>query len=600
MILRNFRSDFSILKTFTRKEEDGVVPVPVPDHIKLTYFVDGCPAGFTAERNGSVCTNCSVSEDGNTLLVHLKLSESNIGTGLLKEHTVEYFPDDTFPGGSRQIHSIKATDIKLWNGTGEEGSQSVDVALLSSFMEGLSAYGIACRHGFTGTEQEWLDSLNRVILKTTWAELVTMRDGGNLIPGQEYRLTDYRCTTLQDGTRTAGHSFDIILMADSPGSLNENARAVLHDGDEYFAGCNLAAWKLMYCLDNDRERFGWADTEKGRGVIYRMIDEHGNDCPYDFKNILFRRYKITDCPLSSTLVGRYVHKGSQYVTVDETDPVFAYTFCWLDESGSARDYSIVGNTMPNKEGQYTGVYGNVIAPLSSYLSTYPENPTRLSFSLNNVCFVSDYQTTTGPSYGCYSNLIAANCHSMTFANNCHGNRVQENNYNAVFGNGFKFNTVGKDSHDNIFGNAFTSNSIGSGCSGNVFGYSYSYNKIGDNCYNNILGYGYFSNIIENTCHGLVLGNNFSSNTFGTNCYNITTKDSDGTLYNYFKYNLFEAGCCSLTIKSQASGTSNVSYYHFCAGVSGHIECTRGRSFETKVAVNSDGKVKQYCEADLIL
>jgi hypothetical protein len=25
----------------------------------------------------------------------------------------------------------------------------------------------------------------------------------------------------------------------------------------------------------------------GRGIIYRMIDEFGNDLPYDFKNILY-------------------------------------------------------------------------------------------------------------------------------------------------------------------------------------------------------------------------------------------------------------------------------------------------------------------------
>jgi hypothetical protein len=28
-------------------------------------------------------------------------------------------------------------------------------------------------------------------------------------------------------------------------------------------------------------------NESGKGVIYRMIDEFGNDCPYDFKNVLY-------------------------------------------------------------------------------------------------------------------------------------------------------------------------------------------------------------------------------------------------------------------------------------------------------------------------
>lgn len=30
-----------------------------------------------------------------------------------------------------------------------------------------------------------------------------------------------------------------------------------------------------------------APQEEGKGVIYRMIDEHNNDCPYDFKNLQF-------------------------------------------------------------------------------------------------------------------------------------------------------------------------------------------------------------------------------------------------------------------------------------------------------------------------
>ena len=50
---------------------------------------------------------------------------------------------------------------------------------------------------------------------------------------------------------------------------------------------------MKYCLDNDTTRFAWADTAGGKGVIYRMTDEHGNECPYDFKNVQFKRYRRT-------------------------------------------------------------------------------------------------------------------------------------------------------------------------------------------------------------------------------------------------------------------------------------------------------------------
>ena len=48
---------------------------------------------------------------------------------------------------------------------------------------------------------------------------------------------------------------------------------------------NIPAWELKYCLDNDTERFAWADDEQGKGIIYYMKDEWNNECPYDFKNI---------------------------------------------------------------------------------------------------------------------------------------------------------------------------------------------------------------------------------------------------------------------------------------------------------------------------
>lgn len=55
----------------------------------------------------------------------------------------------------------------------------------------------------------------------------------------------------------------------------------------YFNDCKLNSWELKYCFSNDTDRFDWADSEKGKGVIYYMKDEWGNECPYDFKNIKF-------------------------------------------------------------------------------------------------------------------------------------------------------------------------------------------------------------------------------------------------------------------------------------------------------------------------
>ena len=131
------------------------------------------------------------------------------------------------------------------------------------------------------------------MVNITYADLIELRNNACLIPGMQYRITDYVTTTKQEDTKSAGHQFDIIVTADSENTLNEKARAIQHDGDTYFSDSNLAAWEIWYSLDNDTERFAWADTTNGKGVIYRMIDEFGNDCPYDFKNIMFKRYTVS-------------------------------------------------------------------------------------------------------------------------------------------------------------------------------------------------------------------------------------------------------------------------------------------------------------------
>ena len=137
-------------------------------------------------------------------------------------------------------------------------------------------------------------------VKATYEEMTEMRDQGKLIPGQYYQITDYVTTvsTTPDPNtgmvmvRSAGNQFDILVRADSATVLNEQAWAVQHDGNTYFQNAHLEAWQLKYTLDNDANRYDWADTEQGKGVIYEMQDEWGNRLPYDFKNVQFLRFPI--------------------------------------------------------------------------------------------------------------------------------------------------------------------------------------------------------------------------------------------------------------------------------------------------------------------
>lgn len=153
--------------------------------------------------------------------------------------------------------------------------------------DGMSAYELAVFRGLTLNESEWLDKSGELLIPITHAELKGLKESGYLIEGVKYRITDYETTSSTSNTECAGHAFDLIVEALSASELSEEAKVCRskRDTEGYFANCKLSAWDVKYCLDNDASRFGWADEENGKGVIYYMKDERGNECPYDFKNI---------------------------------------------------------------------------------------------------------------------------------------------------------------------------------------------------------------------------------------------------------------------------------------------------------------------------
>jgi hypothetical protein len=97
------------------------------------------------------------------------------------------------------------------------------------------------------------------MIPITYSNLKTERDNGRLIPGMKYRITDYVTQCYYTAT-SSEHPFDIVVTAIDNHTLDENARAMLHDGDEYFANCDLSKWEIKYTLDADPNRFEWAKS----------------------------------------------------------------------------------------------------------------------------------------------------------------------------------------------------------------------------------------------------------------------------------------------------------------------------------------------------
>ena len=319
------------------------------------------------------------------------------------------------------------------------------------------------------------------LVEITYSELKALRDEENLTPGIQYRITDYVTKTAQDDTQSANHQFDIIVVADSANKLNENARAIVHSGDTYFstAGCKLESWELKYCIDNDTTRFAWADNTNGKGVIYWMKDEWNNECPYDFKNIQFKRYKIEECEKSPDLVGLYSIADAYEITVDTSETYWCYTFSMINLIDDCiDDVSVYQTKYPSDEVFSYLTHDNVFR---EYIDTYSDSDIQLMVLPNNVmvtdtdiCSIED-DYSYGEFYGFYSNTFGNDVYNNTFGNECGRN---------TFGNSFSANTFGNYVKNNTFGNAVYQNTFGNYCS---------YNTFGNNCYRNTFG-NYCNNI----------------------------------------------------------------------------------------------------------
>ncbi len=221
-------------------------------------------------------------------------------------------------------------------------------------------------------------------VQTTHAELVALCDTGNLVPGTWYRITDYQFTTTQNDISSKGHRFDILVRADTQGSLCETAYAARHVGDTYFPeNTKFEAWELKYCIRNDRSRFGWADEENGKGVVYFMMDEFGNEAHFDFKNAEVEVY----------FEGTPIARG--------------YVF------GRDSDLSLTGNIKRCKIGACRVFSGGMdIAP--NIITGQSSGITIGNYS--HWCLI-DNGTSARIGYNCNS-IILISCSSITIEDNC--------------------------------------------------------------------------------------------------------------------------------------------------------------------------------------
>lgn len=351
----------------------------------------------------------------------------------VKFYRVSQKPTNLEPADKGSIYFIPNDGIYLYNGVS------------------LEAYSLG----------ESVDSLP-FCLSITYSELKAKRDAGQLVPGMQYRIVDYvTLTKVSDAYTSAGHQFDIIVTADSTNTLNENARAVQHEGDTYFANSNLAVWELKYKLDNDNT-YVWVD-DSCKGVIYEMTDEFGNTLHYDFKNILQPRFYLTNT--GSDITNNKYFGWNGHGNADTSNYIWCYTFA--RESDLTQDLSLNGAvkniTLPTLY-EYSGVY-------------YP----------NDIVFLHQD-----------AEIIAVNWENISFGDVCYNITIDANCSNISLGNNDRNIIIGSSNTGVSILNNCNTAIIGSGC------YDY---QIASNCSNFKINYGCFSFTIGNECNGFEVGTN---------------------------------------------------------------------------------------------
>ena len=177
------------------------------------------------------------------------------------------------------------------SGLGVEGIKST-VKDLESDVNTLQE-NVGLRDDVINEHGKILDSLTKPTY-TTYAKLKELVVGKKLNVLSTYIITDYlpvlSSTYSQTAQSTDKSQFALMLIANTNSTFFHECLAVdlAKDNQSNLSIANVRNLKILYDFNNDKNKYDWIADGIGNGVIYRMIDEYGNDCPYDFYNIKFK------------------------------------------------------------------------------------------------------------------------------------------------------------------------------------------------------------------------------------------------------------------------------------------------------------------------
>ena len=418
----------------------------------------------------------------------------------------------------------------------------------------------------------------------------------------KYRLDNVQWSK-QAGTYVTeednGYTFRVIgdiTLSGHTYKLLQGFGMYVEDWSDYALMETVAEGEQIICYYGDPEEFdpeepevvGTASgieevTEAGKGTITWMKDEHGNECPYDFKNVQFKRWMTTDSVSGREgLGGKYMvadpDNCPQGLSVEDAeDFIWAYTFSSDNSGGDQTDFSLGGHN----------VHDNVFKPYGDLLPNnvmFGGNNYGNSFGLN--CYYNSWGNY------CYYNSWGNYFYYNSWGNNCNNNSWGNGCNNNSWGDDCANNSWGNDCYNNSWGNSCQSNSWGNGCFNNSWGNGCNSNSWGNGCNNNSWGNDCDNNSWGNSNRYNSWGNNCYNNSWGNNCYN----NSWGN--NVTQSTLFEG------VQYTQITTENVKNVQVLNGVAGTssskltLTFAANKTYTQVAAKTSAGALKIYIPGDL--
>lgn len=279
MKYQNFKSDFSSVHQFFRKDGDTNNQVAVPGHVRLRFFTEERLNVFVAERDGDQMIGCSLSEDGMTLTASVPLSRICLGKGELFCEIAEITPDPDFPEQERIEVTPIRLGVTLWPGKSDDSLEvSADIV-----------FGVVCPGAVRyDTTQNLADAqksracANIGALRTIPDASVSTRKiaNGAVI---EKKIADGAVTKQKLANNIAG-IVDSVAKGAADYSLQQNSCQVISrnsiaTGNGTIAGTKGVRWKAINFTTKTITLEKALTASIGAGALLSIInDKHYDKC----------------------------------------------------------------------------------------------------------------------------------------------------------------------------------------------------------------------------------------------------------------------------------------------------------------------------------